>query len=308
MDYDVSVIIVNYKTAFLIHDCILSLIELTKDINYEVIVVDNASEPDFKEKITYNLPYSLNSNFHYISLPENVGFGRANNAGLKIAKGRNIFFLNPDTVLLNNAIKILSDFLDNNPEAGACGGNLVDGEGKPTYSHKYLLPGIFWELNELLNDRLQKIIYGKINHYYNQESRPKSVAYITGADLMVKRDVLENTGSFSPEFFMYFEETDLCNRIIKSGKKIYNVPQALIKHLESKSFNETEEIQSELKTEWLEKSRLIYYSRNHNWFNRRISNFIYECFLNSRIILIRNNRKRNYYKLRKRYYILNKRR
>ena len=122
---DVSVIIVNYKTVPLILDCLESLRAKTKGITYEVIVVDNNSGDDFQERILERFP-----EVQCLPLPENVGFGRANNEGLKIAKGRNIFFLNPDTLLLNNAIKILSDYLDGHPQVGACGGNLYDAEMK----------------------------------------------------------------------------------------------------------------------------------------------------------------------------------
>ena len=109
MKFDVSIIIVNYKTSKLVADCIKSVINFTEGISYEVIVVDNNSEQDFKNEIIREVPDASKDNFHFIPLSENIGFGRANNEGLKIAGGRNIFFLNPDTILLNNAIKILSE-------------------------------------------------------------------------------------------------------------------------------------------------------------------------------------------------------
>ncbi|MCH5242289.1 MAG: glycosyltransferase family 2 protein [Muribaculaceae bacterium] len=299
---DVSVIIVNYKTANLICDCVTSIIEKTREITYEVIVVDNDSEPDFEEKIKKSIPDNLFPSFKFIALNKNIGFGRANNEGLKIAKGRNIFFLNPDTLLLNNAIKILSDFLDNHKNVGACGGNLYDENEQPTLSYKMFLPGILWEINELFNNKPQEILYGKTKHFYNVTSKPVSVGYITGADLMVKKSILETTGSFSPEFFMYFEETDLCARIRKSGFKIYSVPSARILHLESKSFSGSEAYQSEFKTRLLEESRKIYYRRNFSKTGNLICNGIYNLFLTSRIKLIGNQKKKDYYKLRKSYF------
>ena len=100
---DVSIIIVNYKTLSLIVNCIRSIIEKTDGISYEIIVVDNNSNDDFSKC----LKDKFGNLVKCVPLQENIGFGRANNEGLKIATGRNIFYLNPDTLLINNAIKIL---------------------------------------------------------------------------------------------------------------------------------------------------------------------------------------------------------
>ena len=298
---DVSVIIVNYNTSRLIVDCVESILQQTQGVSYEVIIVDNNSEADFEEKISKRIPDNFSSLFHFLSLPENIGFGRANNEGLKIATGRNIFFLNPDTVLINNAIKILSDFLDFHPKAGACGGNLYNADMQPVHSFRRFLPGIFCEFNELLNNRPQRLLFGK-NSSHNHTSHTLKVGFITGADLMVKRSVLSTTGGFSKDFFLYYEETDLCYRIKKKGWEIYSVPEAKILHLESKSFSATEAYESEFKTQMLEKSRNIYYRRNINNFTKEISNLIYSMFLKSRAHIITNTRKKEYYLKRIKYF------
>lgn len=296
---DVSVIIVNYNTSALIADSVKSILEKTKDIEYEVIIVDNNSEADFCEKICKEAGISKEENFHFIGLKENIGFGRANNEGLKIAQGRNIFFLNPDTVLINNAIKILSDFLDKNQEAGGCGGNLYGEDMSPAYSYRRFLPGIMWELNELLNNKIQKFRYG-INSNFNHGDLPIEVGYISGADLMLKKEVLDKTGGFRKDYFLYYEETDLCYRVWKAGWKLYNVPAAKIQHLESKSMGEGE-YQSDFKTRHIEESRSIYYRLNHNYLNRKISDGIYGLFLRSRVILLKNSAKKEYYRKRLEY-------
>lgn len=302
MDPDVSIIIVNYKTSDLIINCIKSLYEKTNDINYEIILVDNNSEPNFQKTISEGLSKVNIPNIYFINLKENVGFGRANNKGLNIAKGRNIFFLNPDTLLINNAIKILSDFLDTHQQVGACGGNLVDGDHQPTHSYKRILPGLLWDINELFNNKLLELIFGKKNLYYNNKRRPLKVSYITGADLMVKREVLKQVGSFCPEFFMYYEETDLCARIKKGGWDIYNIPSARIIHLESKSFKTSGPIQSEIKTKTLEESRIIYNKRNLKSWEITLSDFIYDIFLLSRIKMLKEGNKKKYYILRRKYF------
>lgn len=298
---DVSVIFVNYRTSGLIAESIRSIIRHTEGVSYEIIIVDNNSEPEFQSNIQNSLSIDKPLDIRYLALPENIGFGRANNKGWEISKGRNIFFLNPDTLLLNNAIKLLSDFLDRHPKAGACGGNLYGTDLQPAFSFSRILPGLKWELNELLNYIPQKISFGKDSHF-NTSTKTLPVKYITGADLMVKRTVLNITGGFSSDFFLYYEETDLCYRILNVGYKIFNIPEAKIQHLESKSMEESGEFQSDFKTKYLEKSRKIYYSRNVGSFRQILSDAIYLAFLKSRALLIRDKRKKEYYNARIKYF------
>lgn len=299
---DVSIIIVNYNTSGLIADCVESIMKFTEGITYEVIIVDNNSEKEFQSIISKKIPKDRLEIFKFLALPENIGFGRANNEGVKIASGKKIFYLNPDTALLNNAIKILSDFLDSNPKAGACGANLYDANLRPNYSHKRMAPGILWEINELLNTKPQKILYGK-NFFFNHTSKPMEVAFITGADLMVRKEIIDGNGGFRKEYFMYYEETDLCFRIRKTGWKIYNVPEARIMHLEgSSSFGEAGKFGSENKIKYLEISRNIYYNLNTNKLIKSLSNFLYGIFLHSRKALIKDEAKKEYYDKRIKYY------
>lgn len=247
---DVSVIIVNYNTSALIKDLLNSLYTKTEGISYEVIVVDNNPT----EQFTIDLKDYLDK-IIYIPLEENVGFGRANNEGVKVAKGRNIFFLNPDTLLVNNAIKILSNYLDANKEVGVCGGNLYDANGAPTHSYQMTFPSITWELNLFFGKCWwYRLVYGK-SYTFNYTSKNREVAYITGADMMVKRHVLEEVGAFNPAFFMYYEETELSYRIHKNGYKIVNIPEVKITHLEGKSISTNFSKQQMLLT-----SRKTYYT------------------------------------------------
>lgn len=277
---DVSIIIVNYKTSKLINDCIRSIFEKTQGITYEIIIVDNATE-----ELADVIDSAEDARVRLIQLPENVGFGRANNAGAKIARGRNLFFLNPDTLLLNNAIKILSDYLDTHPECGACGGNLYDEYMQPTLSFRRMLPGIKWELNELSHLMIDRLLHGK-NWRFNFTDHRIEVGYITGADLMMPASVIKKTDGFSPEFFMYYEETDLCYRIKRLGWRVINVPYARIQHLEGGSFD-TPTLNYE-RIERSERSRAIYYSKNLPILSRYIANMLYGMFLWSRAKLTGN--------------------
>ena len=128
--HDVSIIIVNYNTPHLVVGCINSIKRHTRNVDYEIIVVDNNSTGDNLHEIESIQDISL------IRSDENLGFGRANNLGSSYASGRHLFFLNPDTILENNAIAILVSFLDNSNKVGACGGNLINAEKRPTHSFR----------------------------------------------------------------------------------------------------------------------------------------------------------------------------
>ncbi len=258
---DVSVIIVNYNTSVLIRDLLVTLEEKTEGISYEVIVVDNDPTDQFAIDLKDYLDKII-----YIPLKENVGFGKANNEGQKVAKGRNIFFLNPDTLLVNNAIKILSDYLDKNEKVGVCGGNLYDKDMNPIHSFIRMLPSPLWDLNNLLGNLIFNILYGR-NIQFNFTEKPISVGYITGADMMVKRSVLNEVGSFDSDFFMYYEETELSYRIKKAGYDIISVPDAEIIHLEGQSIS-TNDRREALKSV----SKKLYYDKTQSMFAYHLSN------------------------------------
>jgi GT2 family glycosyltransferase len=234
---DVSVIIVNYNTIKYLVNAIDSVFEKTRDIEFEIIVVDNNSSDNSKQIIQKK----YDNNVTYLSLPENLGFGRANNAAAEIAQGRNLFLLNPDTLLMNNAIKILSDYLDGNEQVAVCGGNLFDEEYAPACSFgRMFLPSIINELSQLAAGFPEKIIYGK-NRIFNYTNKALEVAFIIGADMMIKKETFLNLGGFDKDFFMYHEEIELAYRIHKSKYKIMNIPDAHIVHLEGKSISSNTE-------------------------------------------------------------------
>ncbi|WP_455590536.1 glycosyltransferase family 2 protein [Bacteroides sp.] len=225
----VSIIIVNYNTCDLTLQCIESIYEKTHDIDFEIIVVDNASVD--------NSVFLIKEKYPQVTLIEsevNLGFGRANNLGVKKAIGQYLLFLNSDTLLVNNAIKILFDFISSDSTIGICGGNLYNAEMKPVQSYMRYFPSLFSELNELTSGFLSKIIYGK-QETFNTLSKPISVAYITGADLMISQRLFNDFGGFSSDFFMYYEETELSYRIKKAGYLIKCTSDAKIVHLVGKS-------------------------------------------------------------------------
>lgn len=245
---DVSIVIVNYNTLQLTANCIESVFDRTHGLEFEIILVDNNSQDGSKEF------FEKDKRITYIYSIHNLGFGRANNLGFEVAKGKYLFCLNSDTLLVNNAIKILYDFMEMHPECGACGGNLYNANMHPAHSFNRRMPGIVEEIDQALSRKLSKNIYGK-SYMHNFSGKPLQVAYITGADLMLRGSAIKSHGGFDSRFFMYFEETELQYRIHKSGMSIYSVPTAKIIHLEGAS-----------STNSLKKERLFMESRRtfHN--------------------------------------------
>lgn len=243
---DVSVIIVNYNTKELIRNCIQSIYDKTVSIEYEIIVVDNNSQDGSQKMIKDLFPDVI-----LIELDENIGFGRANNEGAKITRGQFLFFLNSDTLLLDNAICFLynqmlyNDMLIN---SGVIGLELLDSGGRIGHSYgrlPNLTQDIISEIKGLLVD-----LYGR-RKFLNRKlsstpavsiSEPeivvvREVGYVTGADMFLRKDIFQSVQGFDPFFFMYFEESDFQFRLNKLGFKHYIINFPSIKHLEGASFD-----------------------------------------------------------------------
>ncbi|MCR8916741.1 glycosyltransferase family 2 protein [Bacteroides sp. ET225] len=288
---DVSIIIVNYNTELLILDCIKSIYEKTQYISFEIIVVDNASSNDHSILKT-------DSRIRYIQSETNLGFGKANNLGAKHAKGKYLFFLNPDTFLINNAIFILFQFIENNHDVGICGGNLYTKDLKPTHSHFTIAPGIKFELYNLFSG---KTFLFKDVSYFNYSENPISVEYITGADLFIRKELFESINGFDKDFFMYFEESYLCFIAKQENSLVINVPQAHIIHLEGQSFSLKE------KREMLYlQGRKLYLTKRYGFIYYEICNIIYFITCLTRLLLfhIHNDEiKTNYWRQKIRVFL-----
>lgn len=225
----VSIIMVNYHTVGFIAKSIESIVDKTKGIDYEIIIVDNNSGDDFSSLEEENYVF-----LHIYKLPENIGFGRANNYGVEKANGDYVLLLNPDTLLRNNAVYYLYQALEDNNEYGIVGGNLFSKDGTPNLSYGLFLPSISDDLYGT-SDNIFHNYYLKRNYFFNSTGKHKEVAYITGADIMMRRSFYNKIGGFDYRFFMYCEDADLAARVRLQGKKVVSVPNAEIIHLEGKS-------------------------------------------------------------------------
>ena len=242
---DVSIIIVNFNTKELLSNCINSIYKNTKDITFEIIVSDNGSTDGSIEMLKSTFP-----NVILLENNQNLGFGTANNKALKKANGKYILYLNSDTIILNNAIKLFYDYWENNSNKdtiGALGCNLIDENYKITHSY-----GKFPTIKRILKEATLDVLYilklsfffflpdsfsffkSKKNHKQNQNIPVNNmeVEYIIGADLFLKNDL---NAYFDEKFFLYFEDADLQTYFQKENLKRIIIETPLIQHLEHKS-------------------------------------------------------------------------
>lgn len=214
---DLSIILVNYISTALVLDCIESIYQQTKQHSFEIILVDNDSKDDCKEIILQSYPSVI-----FLSMEYNSGFARANNAGIKIASGEFILLLNTDTIILDAAIDKSIVLLKKHPEAVGCGVQLLNSDGSPQISGAHFIKGG-------LNTLLVLPYVGSLIRYlgYCFKSTIPSVKeiknniavdWVVGAYILIKKEVLLQSGLLDNDFFMYAEEMEWCARLRQHGK------------------------------------------------------------------------------------------
>lgn len=232
---DVSIIMINYNTFELTKAAIESIFSYTKGLNYEIILIDNASPDGSGEK----LREIFADRIKYIGNSENLGTSKAFNQGLIISEGKYILWLNTDILLFDNFIKKLYDFMEENEDCGVCGGNLLNAEKKPSHSYRKKILSVKTLKQDMCITRwvLRKVFKRIISDNYNYSKKPKEVGYITGADMFVRKAVFDEIGGLDEDIFMYCEETEFQFRVKQRTKyKIMSVPWAKMIHLEGRSF------------------------------------------------------------------------
>lgn len=276
---DVSVIIVNYNTKDITLNCIESIKQQTKDVEIEIILVDNNSQDGSVEF------FSNYDGIKFIKSDTNLGFGKANNLGVSFAKGNYIFLLNSDCYLLNNAIKHFHNYyLENlNTNIGVLGCLLVDTNFQTGSSF-----GKFHTIKNVLHNQLKPYIniFRKENKKQNLHIRlPMEVQYIIGADLFFRKNILNDTQLFDEKFFMYAEENEFQYRLAKMGYKRLIIPGPKIQHLEGKSTKRKYFDKEKMATE-----SIFIFIKKHNRFGAYIFfRIAYFCISIPRILLLNYN-------------------
>jgi O-antigen biosynthesis protein len=229
----VSVIIVNYNVRYFLEQCLLSVARASGGVDVEVIVVDNNSTDDSESYLKERFPDLI-----YLHNSENAGFARACNQGLAIAKGGNILFLNPDTILQEDTLKICLDHLEANPATGAIGVRMVDGTGAFLKESKRSFPSPLTALYKLSGLSLifpHSRLFGRYHLGHLSEHRNWEVDVLAGAFMLIPRAVLQQVGSFDEAFFMYGEDVDLSYRIQAAGYKNQYLADTTIIHFKGES-------------------------------------------------------------------------
>jgi GT2 family glycosyltransferase len=223
---DVSIIIVSYNTVELLDDCITS-IKAQTSVEFEIIVVDNNSTDNTLEMLT-----AKHADVIRIENRINSGFARANNQAIEIAKGKYIFMLNPDTLVLDGAVDKLFKFMEENSGVGICGPKNLGPDLKLQMNcdHYPGLWNIFVEYLRLGEVFPRMRIFNRTMMRYWQYDSIEEVERMAGCSLMISRSVMEAVGRLDDRFFMYFEETDICMRVNKYGYKIVFYPVTSIIH------------------------------------------------------------------------------
>ena len=227
-----SIIIVNYNTYDLTKQTIESIIQKEHPFQYEILLVDNASSDGSIENLQEHFNDLLLEGILQIFINEaNLGFAKANNIGMRIAKGEYILLLNSDTVVKEDCLAKCLSHMDKNNNIGALGCKVVLPDGKLDHACKRGFPTPKASLYYLL--RLYKkdpIKYGQYDALHLHEDEVGEVDCLMGAFMLMSKEALNRVGLLDEDFFMYGEDIDLCYRIKEGGYKILYYPKAQIIH------------------------------------------------------------------------------
>ncbi len=230
---DLSIIIVNYNVKHFLEQCLHSVLKALESLKGEVIVVDNNSVDGSCQM--------LNDKFPAVKLIENkknLGFSKANNQGIRIAEGKYVLILNPDTIVQEDTFRRCFDFMESHPDAGSLGVKMIDGKGNYLPESKRSLPTpkvSFFKVFGLSAIFPKSKIFGKYHLGYLDKNKTHKIEILPGAFMFIRKSVLEKVGLLDESFFMYGEDIDLSFRIRLAGYENYYFPETTIIHYKGES-------------------------------------------------------------------------
>ena len=235
------IVIVNYRTADLVVDCLNSLFAQISDFkNIRVVVVDNNSDDGSVAKLATAIEREGWSSWaEVIPLDFNGGFAFGNNAGIRMALSSikpvdYIMLLNPDTVAPPGAIKALVGFMDTHPGAGIAGSQLENADGSVECS-AHTFPSPLGELEGAARLGLLSRLLGRHKDVIPSPTLAHQCDWVSGASMIFRRQVIEDIGLMDERYFLYFEEVDICRRAHQAGWQCWFVPDSRVIHLEGAS-------------------------------------------------------------------------
>ena len=221
-----SILIVNWRSKDYLRRCLDSIQSTCAGLSPQIVVVDGGSFDGCGEMLAAEFPHVI-----FIQSPENIGFGRCNNLGFEQVTGEAVLLLNPDTELKRGAVDALLLQLERLPAAGMLGARLLNTDGTLQTSCVQSLPT---PLNQALDSELLRRLFpnsslwGTAGAFSSRE--PVEVEAISGACILMRSEAFSKVGCFSPEYFMYGEDMDLCAKIRRRGLKVFHVPSAEVLH------------------------------------------------------------------------------
>jgi len=228
-----SIVILNYNTKDLLEGCLKSLVKVKKEVDFEVVVIDNGSDDDSVEFVE-NLK-SQTSNLKFIKNEENLGFAAGNNRARKFCSGKYVLFLNSDTIVNKNTLSKCLEYIDKNPKVGAltCKLVLLTGELDKDARRSFITPWIglvhiFLKLDRLF---LKSKTFGKYWYEYISPDMVHEVDALQGAFFLTRKSILDKVGWFDEDYFLDGEDIDLSWKIKNDGWKIIYYPKVSIIHL-----------------------------------------------------------------------------
>ncbi len=222
----ISIIIVNYKVKFFLEQSLLSVYNATSDIEREIFVVDNNSEDDSILYLKERFP-----DVFFIENSDNVGFAKANNQAIKLAKGEFILLLNPDTLIGESTLHETINFMNSNKKAGALGVKMIDATGRFLPESKRSIPTpwvSFCKVFGLSAFFPHSKIFSRYSLGYLNKNKIHKIDILAGAFMLFRKDVIEKIGMLDESFFMYGEDIDISYRVIQGGYENYYLPSPII--------------------------------------------------------------------------------
>lgn len=256
---DVTTAIVSWNTRELLDRCLQSVYETTAGVDFETIVVDNASSDGSAEMVRRGYPTAK-----LIQNAGNVGFARGNNQAYAAGAGRYFLLLNPDTICFPGALAGLVKLLDEHPRAGAVGPLVLNSDETLQYSWARF-PTLWSEIRGKLDRRIEQPKACPLTADETRTLGPFRADWIGGCCLMVRRAAIEEIGPMDESLFMYCEETDWCMRLHSAGWEVWVNPDSRIVHLGGRS-----SAQSADAADHLRESKVAYFKKHHGLLSARI--------------------------------------
>lgn len=262
---ELSILIVTWNSQTTIRDCLNSIQNTCTNLNYEVLVWDNVSTDETVRIIQTEFPQ-----VQLFKSQRNFGFAGGNNRLLAKANSEFILFLNPDTVIMNNSVTKMLEYLKSNLSVVALGPKLLYSDS--TFQLSYAkFPNVasefFTKIYQRSTNQRRSLV---LKFLENTSAGTKEVDWVSGACMLTKRGVINEVGKFDENFFLYFEDADLCYRMKSKGKIIY-FPEARVMHVVGSSTKS-----QNLKTEYHYRKSQLYYYKLHN---SLFSNLILKLYL-----------------------------